>query len=299
MKAQRSGSGLEEPASFMSRSCSRLHTFQPHRDSTIIGTQDEKANKNNQPMPSTSIMDGAVQDQGVYAIALQRQEKCQSHSSGMQRDVCFCGRENKTTGGQRSCSSYHRRFVHSGGDGGFEAQCCGVPPARPRSEWCGSGAVPCRGRQPETPPTIPPRNPAGCSTPPEPAAQLLCDVCRLVRRIHTPDYTLHIPCNAALQSTSKSEKRTSDTFCQAIGKIDAVKRGRKRGQMWSARERESIKKGRRKWEWNTLVRRFWHSLQAVEALFILPSSGGRPLPPGGWLPPPPPPGGRVRGAMGL
>lgn len=50
----------------------------------------------------------------------------------------------------------------------------------------------------------------------------------------------------------------------------------------------------------TLVRRFWHSLQAVDALFILPSSG-RPLAPAiGVLSPPPAPapGGMDRGAMG-
>lgn len=50
----------------------------------------------------------------------------------------------------------------------------------------------------------------------------------------------------------------------------------------------------------TLVRRFWHSLHAVEALFIRPSSEGPPplLPSGNW-PPTPPPEGVVRGAIGL
>jgi hypothetical protein len=49
----------------------------------------------------------------------------------------------------------------------------------------------------------------------------------------------------------------------------------------------------------TLVRRFWHSLQAVEARFILPSSEAPPLPFGGCGLPAPPLGGAVRGAIGL
>lgn len=54
-------------------------------------------------------------------------------------------------------------------------------------------------------------------------------------------------------------------------------------------------------EGGTLVRRLWHSLQAVEARLILPSSEGPPGYPGGWPPPAPPapPGGALRGAMGL